>query len=268
MSDSEIPAAETSATRNTASKAEGWRDIQAHITTGLAVFAVILAGAPYVVPQVSAWQTQKGLLEKPAMLRDASEKLQRQANEAMDAKTREILKARAESLKTTLYGNKMDPILGNPAAAIKIVEFLDYKCGACRAGSPHLKAFLDANPDVAIIVKEYPIISKNSHLAAYALAAAEAGQYEAVHYAFMTEQVDSDEDVAPILKAAGLDPAAIKARKESEDIQNYVVQTVMLGQDLEVNATPTFIVDGEPISGTDIPGLEAAVQKLRKKQKS
>ncbi|EGF90389.1 DSBA-like thioredoxin domain protein [Asticcacaulis biprosthecium C19] len=266
MSEPELPK-----TENVSPKpATKWTDnLQAHITTGLAVFAVILAAAPYLAPKVAAWQTQKGLMEQPAMLRDASEKLQLQANEAMDAKTREILKARADSLKPALYGNKMDPILGNPAGAIKIVEFLDYKCGACRAGSPHLKAFLEQNPDVALIVKEYPIISKNSRpLAAYALAASEAGKYEAVHYALMTNQVESQEDVHALLAAAGLDPKAIQTRMESDEIQNYVVQTVMLGQDLEINATPTFIVDGEPISGTDIPALTAAVEKLRKKNKA
>ncbi|WP_155847320.1 thioredoxin domain-containing protein [Asticcacaulis sp. AC402] len=262
MSEPELPMPESSSQ----SSYGGWRDIQGHITTGLAVFAVILAGAPYVLPQVQAWQTQQGLLERPAMLQAASEKLQAQADAAVATKTREALKARAESLKTTLYGSKMDPILGNPAAPIKIVEFLDYNCTYCRSGAPLVKAFLEANPDVAIIIKEYPVISKNSRpLAAYALAAAEAGKYEAVHYAFMSGGVDSEAEAHAVLAKAGLNPQTIQARMSSEDIQNYITETLVLGDDLAITGTPTFIIDGEPYNGTNIPAMTAAVEKLRKK---
>lgn len=244
-----------------------WREAltQTNITTGLAVFAVVLAAAPYVVPQVRAWQTREGLMSQPAMLQDASTALQQQANAAAMDKTREAIKARAESLKSALYANPKDPVMGNPKAPIKIVEFLDYNCGYCRAGAPQVKAFLAANPDVAIVVKEYPVISTNSRpLAAYALVAAELGKYQAVHDAFMTTKIDSEEALFGVLSGLGLDAQAMQARAASDEIQTHITDTLVLGSDLEVNGTPTFIVNGEPVNGTDIAAITAAVEKARK----
>ena len=48
---------------------------QANITTGLAVLAVILAGAPYVVPQLQAHLVRNGLMAQPVGVEEAMQKL-------------------------------------------------------------------------------------------------------------------------------------------------------------------------------------------------
>lgn len=234
---------------------------QANITTGLAVFAVVLAAAPYVVPQVQAWQVRNGLMAQPAMLQAASAKLQAQQEQAELAKTREALISRQDSL----FNDKSDPILGNPNGKIKVVEFLDYNCGYCRAATPQIKAFLGENPDVAIIVKEYPVISNNSRpLAAYALAAAADGKYEAVHYALMTSHIASEEELTKVLTGLGLDPQALKAKAASKEVQQHIDRVLTLGEDINVTGTPTFVIGGTPINGARMDDLKAAVEQARK----
>lgn len=234
---------------------------QANLTTGLAVFAVVLAAAPYVVPQIQVWQVSHGLMRQPAMLEVASAELTRQHEQEALVKSREAILSRQQSL----FGDKEDPILGNPNAKIRIVEFLDYNCGYCRAGSPEVKAFLQRNPDVGIVVKEYPVISTNSRpLAAYALAAAASGKYEELHYALMSAHISSEPELFKVLLSVGLDPQAMKEKAASKEVQLHIDRVLTLGEDINVTGTPTFVIDGTPINGARIDGLQAAVDKARK----
>ena len=242
--------------------ANSWRDLfsQANITTALAVFAVVLAGAPYVAPQIQSFIVEKGMLNRPAMLQTAITKL----NAQNDADKAKAMAAAVKSKHDSLFNDKSDPILGNPNAKIKIVEFLDYNCGYCRAATPVLKDFLAKNPDVAIIVKEYPVINQNSRpLAAFALGAAKAGQYEAVHYALMTEQVGSEAEMTALLGRLGLDPAAVRASAASADVKAHINRVMQLGADLGITGTPTFIIGDTAIDGAKLDELEKAVAAAR-----
>jgi len=243
-----------------------WKDLfsQANITTALAVFAVVLAGAPYVVPQVQGFMVRKGLMSHPAMLYEASAELNAQ-NEADKAKT---MATAIKSKHASLFNDKSDPVLGNPNAKIKIVEFLDYNCGYCRAATPVLKDFLAKNPDVAIIIKEYPVINQNSRpLAAFALGAAQSGKYEAVHYALMTEQVGSETEMTALLGKLGLDPASVRADAASAEVKAHIDRVLQLGADLSITGTPTFIIGDTAIDGAKLEDLEKAVKAVRSQLK-
>ncbi|MBW8881515.1 MAG: DsbA family protein [Asticcacaulis sp.] len=255
---------ETPTTDNPVSEpANAWREAfsQSNITTGLALFAVILAGAPYVVPQVQTYIARQGLLNRPTILEDVSYRLQTQKNAAELTALAETVKAKQASL----YGDPSDPVLGNPAGKIRIVEFLDYNCGHCRSISPKLKAYLAANPDVAVVVKEYPVITENSKvLAAYALAAAKLGRYSDMHYALMNSNLASQKDLDALVAGLGLDVATVKSLVASDEIQAHWQKSYTLGLDLGVNGTPTFVVGDKPIIGEKMDDLEAAISALRK----
>ncbi len=237
---------------------------QANITTGLAVLAVVLAAAPYVVPQLQAYQVQSGLMARPVIVEQATRKLQEQRADAATKAATIAIKGKMDSL----FGDRSDPVLGNPNGTVKMVEFLDYNCGYCRAATPVLKQFLADNPDVKLIVKEYPVISANSRpLAAYALAASTMGKYEPVHYALMTEHVKSEADMSVVLTAAGLNADAVREKAKSKDIQDHIDRVMMLGADLAVDGTPTFVINGQAINGANFDGLKSAVLAERAKLK-
>jgi protein-disulfide isomerase len=238
---------------------------QANITLGLSVLAVILAAAPYVVPQLQAYQVRAGLMAKPSMLKDASLELQRQQLAEASAKTLEGVKTHQASL----YKDASDPVLGDPKAPIKIVEFLDYNCGYCRAAAPKLKAFLEENKDVAIIIKEYPVINQNSRpLAAFALGAAKTGQYESMHYALMDAKIASEADMMALMTRAGLDTKAISEAASSKEVHDHIDRVVTLGSDIGITGTPAFIVGTTVIDGAKLDELKAAVEAERKRLKA
>jgi len=233
---------------------------QANITTALAVFAVVLAAAPYVVPQLQAWQVRKGLMTKPAMLVDASKALQDQqvAQEAQAAST--LIKAHYNSI----FNDKNDPVI-NPGGKIKVVEFLDYQCAYCRAATPVIEDFLKSNPDVQLVVKEYPVVHPpvSIAMAQIGMAAWQGGHYEPIHYAFLNATPKSDAEMDAILTRAGLDPKTVRATATSQPVKDHVEKTVALGSDLGINGTPTFIVGNTEIAGARMDQLQAAVDAAR-----
>ena len=234
---------------------------QANITTGLAVAAVVLAAAPYVVPQIQTWQVRSGLMHKPAVLEDAFEALQTQKAEKAALTSAEAIKAHRDSI----FNDKTDPVIGK--GPIKVVEFLDYNCAYCRAATPAMKDFLAANPDVQLVVKEYPVVHPPASrtLAAYGYAAFTGGNYAPVHYALLTQQVQTEADMDAILTKAGIDPKAAKAAALSKAVGDQIDRTINLGGDLGINGTPTFIVDDKMVNGADLASLQAAVAAQRKK---
>ncbi len=245
---------------------------QANITTGLAVLAVVLAAAPYVMPKVAAYQVSKGLLNQPVILAQASDALQQQEYaERQKAVARAAAAAPAliKAHYNEIFNDPADPVIGK--GPIKVVEFLDYQCAYCRAATPGVKQFLADNPDVQLVVKEYPVVHPpNSQvLAAAGIEAWKQGHYEAVHYAFLEHNFHPevsgpiDADLAAILKANGLDPAKVAAGMNDQADNSQINRTMALGTQLNIDGTPTFIVGNRMVAGADMAGLQAAVQAAR-----
>ena len=235
---------------------------QANITTGLAVLAVILAGAPYVVPQVQSHLVRNGLMARPAVLEDAMRRLSADREAEANRSTEAAIAAHHDSI----FNDPADPTLGN--GPIKVVEFLDYNCAYCRRGEPVIKAFLAENPDVTLVVKEYPVVHppESIVLAKYALAAYQGGKYAAVHDVLLTDDQNLA-DLKAITAKAGLDLAKVSADAGSQATADHIKKTVTLGTNLGISGTPTFIVGNTVVAGADVEKLRAAVEAERARLK-
>ena len=74
-----------------------------------------------------------------------------------------------------IFRHADDPIAGNEAGDVTLVEFFDYRCGYCRNMTPGLQQLIDADPKLRFVFKELPVLGPDSVVAAKAaLAAAEA----------------------------------------------------------------------------------------------
>ncbi|UDF02233.1 thioredoxin domain-containing protein [Asticcacaulis sp. AND118] len=237
---------------------------KSNLTLALATAAFVLALAPYVLPNIQSLIVRGGIVARPEVLVDASNALR----EKQDAETRKAVETAVKANEGSIIAAD-DPIIGNPSAPITIVEFHDYLCGACRASHASLMAFVTANPDVRVVVKEYPIIGKDNSrvLAALALAARDTGHYTAVHNAIYSHEMTSQADVDAALTSAGVDPAALHAKAQTPEIQAKIDETLQLGYKLGINATPNFIVDGVLVNGGDIPRIQTLVSAARQKAK-
>lgn len=145
------------------------------------------------------------------------------------------------------------------AGSIRIIEFADYSCPACRALHPRWVAFARDNPDVRISVVEYPIYgrtivsratgNRTLNASRIAIAAGAQGKQLAFHDALM--QIPGRVDDGAIRLAAqrvALDLPAAQRRAESATITARADGNLRLAQRLGFLGTPHVVVDGVLLS--------------------
>jgi protein-disulfide isomerase len=67
---------------------------------------------------------------------------------------------------------------GNPDGDVSVVAFFDYNCPYCREGEPALAKLIASDGKVRLVLKEYPILGRDSEaVARIAQAAISQGKY-------------------------------------------------------------------------------------------
>jgi protein-disulfide isomerase len=198
--------------------------------------------------------TREWLIENPEILRDMASALQAKETGA-----------RIEPLRGKLEAGYPGAVLGNPKGKLTLVEFSDYACGYCRASLPDVAALIAANPDLKVVVQEFPILTPESADAArMALAAADQGKYEAFHNAMYAVGRPGPETIAQAAKQAGLDLAAAQTAIKSGKYESELASSHALAEELGFNGTPSWVIGDEAFSGAVGRGeLNAAVLRAR-----
>lgn len=160
---------------------------------------------------------------------------------------------------------------------IRIIEFADYSCPACRALHPRWVAFARANPDVRISVTEYPVYgrtlvsratgNRTLNASLIAIAAAAQGKQLAFHDALMgiPGRVD-DRAIRLAAERAGLDLAAAQRRAQTQAVTSRAQANLGLASELGFIGTPHVVVDGVLLSlqrGWSMQQVECLVRAAR-----
>ena len=150
-------------------------------------------------------------------------------------------------------------------ATVTIVEFFDYHCGYCKRAAGEVIKLVEENPDVRIVFKEYPILSRESQIAARAaLAARQQGKYFELHQAFMKAQGRLTEGrIDEIAGEVGLDVAKLRADMESPSVAQELEENLILAQSIGVSGTPAFIVNEQAFTGWSAPRLHEMIHAAR-----
>jgi protein-disulfide isomerase len=163
-------------------------------------------------------------------------------------------RSRAASARVQLTQEKIAAAktYGVTSAPIRIDEFSDFECPHCRElYLETLRPLIDdyvANGKVYIVHHDFPLpMHQYSRVAAYYVdAAAVIGRFERVEQAVFLHQAEwaTTGKVEPFV-AAVLSPAEWKRVQElaqTEEIKAAVQHDVTLGQQLNVNETPTMYI--------------------------
>ncbi len=205
------------------------------------------------------------LLENPALLNEMITKLQA----AEQAKQEEMAQAAISDNKDKIFRSPNDMVFGNPAGSVTMVEFFDYNCGYCKRAMAEVLRLTEEDKDLRIVMKEFPILSEGSVIAAHAaLAARKQDKYKELHMALMGAQggIDNQEKVLEVAREAGLDVDKLKADMEADRAASDKVidETRELAQTLGINGTPAFIIDDTLVPGAaPYDQLVAAVKGVR-----
>ncbi|WP_254696932.1 DsbA family protein [Octadecabacter sp. SW4] len=158
------------------------------------------------------------------------------------------------------------PVLGNPEGDVTVVEFFDYNCPYCRQAMPEVQGMLDADPNVRLVYREWPILGEGSVFAARAaLASRNQGKYEEFHWAMMGMTGRAEEaSVMRIANEVGLDIDQLLADMESPEVNAHLEESMRLSQALGFNGTPSFVIGEDLLPGfVEESVLLEVVQKTR-----
>lgn len=204
------------------------------------------------------------LLENPEVIVEAIEILEQRRNNASAEADRQLVAQNSEAL----FNDGFSFVAGNPDGDVTVVEFLDYRCGFCKRAHPVIEELLERDPNVKLVVKEFPILGPNSvHAGKMALAALDVdpSRYKELNDILMTYQGDLTENVAYQLAGeVGYDIAALKERAESVEIDDRMSQNYQLAQALGVQGTPAFVVGQQIIRGfLPVEEMMAVIEEAR-----
>jgi protein-disulfide isomerase len=202
------------------------------------------------------------LVKDPSILRDALASLQKDEAMRADVAARTAIAAQHEAL-----GGAGDPVAGNPAGDVTVVEFYDTRCPYCRGMLPTMAALLHADPNVRLVYKDLPILGPTSVLEARALLAAQRqGGYLKLQDMVMHSTAPS---TPASLRAAaehlGMDGARFERDMADPAIQARLDANIKLASDLHVEGTPALVVGKQMIPGAvELDELQEAVSAARK----
>lgn len=174
---------------------------------------------------------------------------------------------RAAANSDALADNPASPTIGHPQGDVTIVEFFDYACPYCKAVEPRLEALVQRDKGVKLVLKEFPILTKQSMIASrMALAAMKQGKYAPFHLAMMRHLGPLEvSDIEQMAKASGLDLARLKRDMYAPDVTDEIIANFNLARAIRAFQTPTFIVNshvlGSESAAINFPAEVAAARK-------
>jgi protein-disulfide isomerase len=213
----------------------------------MAALATSTAMAQEMTPEEVKRLALEAILENPEIIMEAVELLREQEETAKA----EATGAAISEMHAALYEDANAPVLGNPDGDVTVVEFFDYNCPYCKQANGEVEALLEADPNVRLVFREWPILGDGSVYATRAaLASREQGKYDDFHQALMMEPARKDEAVVlRVARSVGLDVDKLQADMESDAVSDHIAQSLELARALGFSGTPSFVIGDEGVFG-------------------
>jgi protein-disulfide isomerase len=150
------------------------------------------------------------------------------------------------------------PYRGNAAKNLEIVEFADFQCPHCKEAQANMDKLAVDFPQARIVYQNYPLPQHKeaANAAAYGVCVAKQGGSNAF-FTFAAAVFDGQDGLASpdgatltlnsAVTKAGLDPAKIAACAALPATVAEVDASVKLAKDLNINQTPTLVVNGRQV---------------------
>lgn len=180
--------------------------------------------------------------------------------------------ATVQNVDPSLLYTQTPHIRGQSGATITIVEFSDFQCPACRAAEPTVQQVLAKYPDkVVLIYRHFPLMSIHpfAELAARASEVVdEQGKFWEYHDKLFEKQPEwtalgsqdkVKDQLAQYAEELGIDKQDFLEKIESDHIKSAVAEDLQTANQLKLQATPTFFVNGQQ---TAAPQLQSTVESI------
>lgn len=166
------------------------------------------------------------------------------------------------------------PFRGAAAKDLELVEFADFQCPHCKEAQANMDRLVADFPKARIVFQNYPLAAihpASVTAASYGVCVTQMGGSTAF-FQFASAVFDGQEGLASsdgatmtlnqAVGKAGLDSAKVAACAATPEVGAKVVASVKLAQSLNINQTPTLMVNGRqvPIGGLPYETLKQIIE--------
>jgi protein-disulfide isomerase len=142
-----------------------------------------------------------------------------------------------------LFHKAGDPVAGNPAGSITLVEFFDYECSHCENMAPVIDNLIRSNPSLRVVYKDYPVLGPTSIYAARAsVAAKKQNAYLRLHQALFANSDLTPDSITATAGNVGLNTSKLKTDMMSDAVTKQLQANTRLAKELGVPGTPAFFI--------------------------
>jgi protein-disulfide isomerase len=175
----------------------------------------------------------------------------------------------ADSGNPAALASGHSPTLGDPAAAVHIVEFIDPACETCALFYPYVKQMLADNPGrIRLSMRHVPFHQGAEFVVRLLEASRAQDRYWQTLEALLATQAQwaPNHTVQPdLVRAAiagvGLDLQRLEADMNSPEVGTRMQRDIDDARVLKVTATPGFFVNGRPLSSFGLQQLQDLVNE-------
>jgi protein-disulfide isomerase len=167
--------------------------------------------------------------------------------------------------RARLQAEATGPYRGSADKTLELVEFADFQCPHCKEVQANMDKLAADYPKARIVFQNYPLdrIHPQAKLAAqYAVCVTKLGGNQAF-FTFANATFDGQDGLASAdgaqltlnsaVTKAGLDPAKVDACAKTAETTDAVDKSVKLAQDLNINQTPTLMINGRQVPMGSVP---------------
>ncbi len=239
---------------------------------GLAL-AIAFAPAAQAEPLTPEQKTELGgfireyLVAHPQVLREAIDALDKREKADAEAGRAKLV----GQYSSALFTSKFQADVGNPKGATTVVEFFDYNCHFCKGALPDLAKLMKEDPDLHVVLKDFPVLGPGSTEAARVASAVrnqlQGDRFWEFHNKLLGQQhgpVGKKEALA-VAKEMGLDMGQLDKDMGSKEIDDGLKETMAMADDLQINGTPTFVMgDSVVVGAVGYDELKTKLSAVRK----
>ena len=182
----------------------------------------------------------------------------RAAIEALDKHDKQI--AEDERQKTVgeqagaLFSSKYQATIGNPKGSATLVEFFDYNCHYCKGALPDVTRLMKDDPNLRVVLKDYPVLGPGSVEAARVASAARnqlpGDKFWAFHSKLLAMHGPIGKaEALSVARDLGLDMDKLNKDMESHEVEDGLREVLGMADALQINGTPSFVVGQEVVVG-------------------
>ncbi|MGD0891309.1 MAG: thioredoxin domain-containing protein [Terracidiphilus sp.] len=161
--------------------------------------------------------------------------------------------------RATIQARADGPYRNAATKDLEIVEFADFQCPHCKEAQANMDKLVADFPKARIVYENYPLPQHPAAAgaAAHGVCVAKEGGSNAF-FTFASAVFEGQDGLATpdgatltlnsAVTKAGLDPAKIAACADLPATKATVEASVKLAKDLEINQTPTLVINGRTVS--------------------